>query len=265
MYSFHLGYSQDTDVGVADINSSSNRWTAKRHFTYVNPPAHAMSIVVQTAFDSPGQRWHYFSVFYVLYLTSLAKAIAFIQIVTDANSVGADIIVTESWLKSQHPKTPSISLASRPYERTMSSGRTAVCVFVREVLRLQRVDVHSKLKTRKSCGSLWLSPPDWWWRSVHLITRQNRSTTCPILRHCSLTKSAVYWTIILILFLSSLAFSTNWIQLSYNYSKVWSKFSKYGHTIKTSQQTGYNWDITRARTGAACQSIDTRLTHYRPV
>lgn len=46
---------------------------------------------------------HNIPCFNVLNPTSLAKAEVFITLVSDANSISADIVVTESWFKSKHP------------------------------------------------------------------------------------------------------------------------------------------------------------------
>ena len=73
------------------------------------------------------------SCFYVLNPTSLAKADAFVQLVTDANSIGADIIiVTETWLKTKHPDDAFVIAALSSCERTVTSGRVAVYARLRE-------------------------------------------------------------------------------------------------------------------------------------
>ena len=165
-----------------------------------------------------------FRVFNVLNSTSIAKANAFAQLVTDANSIGADVIITESWLKSKH-QDDTLSKENHGFkiiwENRVKRKGGNVCVFIREELQPWRVDVHSKMENMEV---LWF---------VVTLTIGLMMTICAIYPPKQVYDTSNFKTLIadnisclLILFLSSLVISTNWIQPSYNYNKDWSRLSK---------------------------------------
>ena len=85
---------------------------------------------------------------YDLNSTSLAKANAFQQIVTDANSIGADvIIVTETGLKTKHADDAFVitDFSFLRKDRLKRRGG-AVCAFVRDELRPRLIDVQTTMQ-----------------------------------------------------------------------------------------------------------------------
>ena len=81
--------------------------------------------------------------FYILNATSLAKPNAFQQLLTDTDSIGADIvIVTETWFKRTHPdetfNKPGFVCFRKDREGRRAGG---VCAYVKHELHATRIDV----------------------------------------------------------------------------------------------------------------------------
>ena len=100
------------------------------------------------SFNSPDQSWQYF-VF--LHIEFDQPSQSLVQLITDAKSIGADIIIIiQSWVKSKHPD----DTFSIPGFKTLREDRVklkggCVCVFIREELRPRQVDLHSKMENIK--------------------------------------------------------------------------------------------------------------------
>ena len=93
---------------------------------------------------------------YVLNSTSITKANAFKQIVTDVNSIGADIVVlTETWMKEMHADDAfTISGYICLHKDRVKRRGGGVAVFVKQDLQLTRINVKS---TMHHTEDLWFA------------------------------------------------------------------------------------------------------------
>ena len=94
---------------------------------------------------------------YVLDAMSITKANAFEQIVTDVNSIGADIIIlTETWLKEKHADD-AVTISGYICLRNdrVKRGGGGVAAFVKQDLQPTCINAQSTMQHTRICGLLW--------------------------------------------------------------------------------------------------------------